>query len=233
MSVKVLRTGTSGRWTASIYTVTVVVLLGVTIGTVLASAFAATPVSSSAASGATAGLGAQDVPLLSQAPFVQLFPVTFTAVGLPSGTAWWVNTTNGVSVNSSGPTLQIYEPKGTYHYTVSSAHNEYAARHGTVVVKNGPASRAVKFKLVSYKVLVSETGLPSGSKWCVLMSGGATHCSKRATFSFREPNGTYVYDVTTTQTGYADPSGSFTVGGATASVTATFEKVRVMCPMCG
>jgi len=48
------------------------------------------------------------------------YSVTFTETGLPSGTRWWVNLTNGQSFSSTLATLTFSEPNGTYSFSASA-----------------------------------------------------------------------------------------------------------------
>ncbi|MGC8701304.1 MAG: hypothetical protein ACP5R3_06840, partial [Thermoplasmata archaeon] len=43
-----------------------------------------------------------------------LYTVTFTETGLPSGTTWYVNLSNGQSFSGTGTTITFSEPNGTY-----------------------------------------------------------------------------------------------------------------------
>ena len=48
------------------------------------------------------------------------YTVTFTETGLPSGTEWWVNLTNGQSFSSAETNLTLSEANGTYSYSASA-----------------------------------------------------------------------------------------------------------------
>lgn len=211
----------------------VVVVLGITAGMSWASANAVSSAGGSSALPASAAVGTQAVVLSGPVPSVNVYGVTFTESGLPAGAQWWVNFTQGGSATSTGTSLRVDAPNGVYTYTVGSALSDFAAKHGRVVVRNSVVSKSVRFSLVTYKVSVLETGLPAGSKWCVAMTDGATHCSRAKSVAFREPNGTMAYGLDTEAHGYTAQSGSLTVSGTSASVPVRFVKVVVLCPMCG
>ena len=54
------------------------------------------------------------------------YQVTFTENGLPSGTKWYVNLSNGQSFSGTGTTITFNEPNGTYSYTIATVNKIYA-----------------------------------------------------------------------------------------------------------
>ena len=101
------------------------------------------------------------------------YAVTFTESGLPSGTSWYVNLTDGPSNSSTGTAIGFFEPNGTYDYTVATADKEYAPvlAGGSFGVSGASVSELVKFNLVTYTVTFTEMGLPSGTEWWVNVTG--------------------------------------------------------------
>jgi len=154
--------------------------------------------------------------------FAPVHPVTFKEKGLPLTTEWWVNITGGVSENTTATSLKVWLAPGQYVYTVASANKNYMGKAGTLTVKAGAASKSVKFALVTFVVTITESGLPSGAKWCILITGTKNHCTTKPLLTMMEPNGTYSYLLTTTKVGYTGVPGSFTVAGAPKAVTVTF-----------
>ncbi len=75
----------------------------------------------------------------------------------------------------------------------------------------------------TYAVTFTETGLPSGMRWWVNLTGGQSFSTTTGTVSFSEPNGTYLYAATARDTRYTATNGSFTVDGAALSETAVFS----------
>ncbi|MCI4434872.1 MAG: S8/S53 family peptidase, partial [Thermoplasmata archaeon] len=55
-----------------------------------------------------------------------LYTVTFTESGLPSGTMWYVNLSNGQSFSLTTNTITFNEPNGTYSYTIATVNKSYA-----------------------------------------------------------------------------------------------------------
>ncbi|HEV2166918.1 MAG TPA: hypothetical protein VGS23_08100, partial [Thermoplasmata archaeon] len=88
------------------------------------------------------------------------YPVTGAETGLPAGTPWWLNVTNGTSHLSRTPTFSFNESNGTYAYTVGTTNKTFAAPGGTFDVTGGPLVVPVTFHPVTYPVNFTETGLP-------------------------------------------------------------------------
>ncbi len=153
--------------------------------------------------------------------------VTFTETGLPSGTVWSV--TIGSSTKISGTTtISFSEPNGTFAYRVGILSGYHAKDTGDVTVHGAAASVTVAFSRTTYIVRFTETGLASGTNWCVTFNGVKT-CSTTNTVSFSGiANGTYSYTIAPV-TGYnlTQPySGKLTVaGGGPGTVSNTVQLV--------
>ena len=74
----------------------------------------------------------------------------------------------------------------------------------------------------TYTVTFTETGLPTGSNWSVVL-GGVLRYSGSSSIEFTELNGTYTFEVRSIS-GYAvsPSSGTVTVAGSSPSVSVTF-----------
>ncbi|MEM4068093.1 MAG: thermopsin family protease, partial [Candidatus Micrarchaeaceae archaeon] len=122
--------------------------------------------------------------------------VTFTETGLPSGTAWYVNLTNGQTFSSTGSTISFSEPNGTYSYTIATSDHIYkpSSYSGSFTVNGASVSESVTFFEVTYSVTFTETGLPSGATWNVTLNG-VKQSSSTSSITFSEPNGSYYYTV--------------------------------------
>jgi len=161
------------------------------------------------------------------AAFSQARQVVLTEKNLPSGMMWWANFTGNYSFHSMNATMVFYLTAGTWTFTVQAANHDYTAKGHRFTVHNPLASphKAVsyteRFKLWKFPTTFTETGLPGGSHWCVVVTGGGTFCSAGTTVTFSEPNGTYSYTLTTTAAGFSGAGGGFTVHGRT-SVAVTF-----------
>ena len=155
------------------------------------------------------------------------YRVTFQESGLPSGTSWSV-TISGSTITSTTSSIAFGEPNGSYSFSVGAvAGYTTSPPSGTINVSGAAVSKAITFTALppgQYSLVLSETGLPTGTNWSVTV-GTTTHTSTGSTISFTEVNGTYSYTVGAV-TGYtATPSsGSVTVNGAAKTVSIAFAK---------
>jgi hypothetical protein len=150
------------------------------------------------------------------------YRVTFNESGLPSGTEWWVNLTNGQTFNSTESSTSFFESNGTYDYSLATSDKEYSAKGGTITVEGAKVSKSVKFALMTYKVTLTESGLLSGIDWWVNLTNGQSFSSTKASISFTEPNGTYDYSLASADKNYTAPAGSLVVNGEQVLVKVKF-----------
>jgi len=122
-----------------------------------------------------------------------LYAVTFSESGLPTGTDWAV-TVGSTTVSSVTPTVILYLANGSYSYDLNAVPGYRAnVSSGTITVTGAPVTVKVRFSVTKYTFTVAETGLASGTKWCVNLTPGPSECSTGSTVKFHEPNGTYSY----------------------------------------
>jgi subtilase family serine protease len=149
------------------------------------------------------------------------YTVTFTESGLTPGTEWWVNLTSGPGFSSTATILSLPEPNGTYGYTVATTEKTYDSSGGTFTVKGAGLSEAAVFKLVTYAITFTQSGLESGTKWWVNFTGGQSFSSTGLNLTVSEANGTYSYSASAS--GYGSTTGGLTVNGPNlAPVKVTF-----------
>lgn len=130
---------------------------------------------------------------------IQLYTVTFSESGLPSGTFWavflhgdqWGSNGPGASYGwyypnhggfgwngSSSDSVTFSLPNGTYNFGVPPAGSNgslYLASpsSGNFTVSGGAVSVGVSFSVLQlYNVTFVESGLPSGTFWAVQLLGG-------------------------------------------------------------
>jgi len=158
-----------------------------------------------------------------------LYPVTFSESGLRAGTSWSV-TLEGVSSSTSGSTIVVEEPNGTYYFTsIGAPRYEVVPSNGSVVVR-GAAPPVVTVRFTpEYVLTFQQSGLPIGDEWEVQISStsfsyGAYGLSQNSTVVFDVLNGTYSWDVYFFLQGFlpSPSSGSVTVGGTNVTVRITF-----------
>ena len=151
------------------------------------------------------------------------YTVTFTESGLPSGTAWYANLSNGMKSGSiTGSSYSFSLTDGTYSYTIATADKTYSPSpsSGSFTVNGSSVSKSVSFSEVKYTVTFTESGLPSGTHWSMTFNG-ATSGSNGTTITFDAVNGTYSYTVSNVS-GYSVSSGSISVNGANITKNVTF-----------
>ena len=153
----------------------------------------------------------------------------FSVKGISSGTTWYVNLSNGQNFSSASNSLFVFEPNGTYSYTIATMNKTYSPSpsSGSFTVSGGTVSKAITFSMVNYTVKFTETGLPPGTTWNVnLTDGMKSGAITAAAYSFSLTNGTYSYTISTANKTYSPSpsSGSFTANGAPVSSEISFSK---------
>jgi len=156
---------------------------------------------------------------------VSKYNITFTESGLPSGTAWYANLSNGQSFSSTTDTITFTEPNSSYSYAIATSNKEYAPLEsvGSFTISGTNMNISVSFHLVTYEITFTESGLPSGTTWSVTLNG-ATESSTTDTITLSVPNGTYSYTIGSVS-GYtaSNLNGSVTVSGNNIPVSITFS----------
>ncbi len=154
--------------------------------------------------------------------------LTFTEGGLPAGASWSV-TLNGENQSAvAGAAISFLEPNGantSYSYTARSGVATYTAEAptGSGIEDDRSAQIALVFEPVAEPVIFEEEGLPAGTDWTVLLSGGGFQSTSPA-IDLALLNGTYSYTVRCANLSYSAVGGTATVSGLTA-VTVTFTEV--------
>jgi hypothetical protein len=139
--------------------------------------------------------------------YVQVtYTIKFQETGLPSGQTWQVTVggdpqsllTNGGLDSLTWSGL----PNGTYSYSItdiSGFHEANLAYHGSILVNDSPVTEStLVYVPVTYSILFTESGLPSGETFQVtvgrvgesLLTDGGTD-----SLYFTESNGTYSYTI--------------------------------------
>jgi len=162
----------------------------------------------------------------------KLYNVTFLESGLPNGIAWYVNLSNGQSFSSTSNKIAFNETNDTYSYTIATMSKKYSPspKSGIFTVNGSSINLTVTFKLLTYNITFTESGLPSGTSWSVTLNG-TTLSSKTNTIAFSLPNGTYSYTIGNIS-GYniSKSSGSLTISGKNVTQSVTFSSVPSTTP---
>lgn len=157
------------------------------------------------------------------------YTVTLTESGLPSGTIWYVNSTNGQTFSFASSTGSFTEPNGTYSYTVATSDKTYESfpSSGSFTMDGKNISQSVTFSEVKYSVTFTEYGLPSGTSWSVTHNG-TIESSTTNTITFSLPNGTYSYTIGAISGYSVSPSsGSISVTGSNVSKAVTYTAMSI------
>ncbi len=165
------------------------------------------------------------------------YSTTFTESALPAGTTWYLNLSGEPTQQSTGATITIDLPNGTYSYGIGSADLIYAAAPGQVTVSGEVTSVDFNFQKIVYTAAFTSTGVPSGTEYYVNVSGtakdgalindvGHTISNSGAGISFALPNGSYSYTVGSTNHSWAAAPGAFSIDGAGTSKTLAFTEQR-------
>jgi hypothetical protein len=155
------------------------------------------------------------------------YSVTFKEAGLPYGTSWYVNISNGQSFTGTGTTITFNEPNGSYLYTIETSNKNYATNQpsGTFTVNGGNVNIAITFSPVTYTVTFIQNGLPSGTSWSIIFNG-ITFSSTNSTITFNETNGSYSYIISGISGYRANTySGTINVNGNSVSVSINWTEI--------
>ena len=120
------------------------------------------------------------------------YPLTFIESGLPAGTSWSV-TIGSTTRFTTGTSIEFEESNGTFAYSVGEVAGYHGRSAGSVTVSGKAAKVHLKFQRTTYTVEFNETGLASGTRWCVTFNGTKS-CGTSSDIQFSGvPNGSYAF----------------------------------------
>jgi YVTN family beta-propeller protein len=160
-----------------------------------------------------------------------VYPVTFSESGLPSGTTWSVTLNGSTNLSASG-TLTFAEPNGTYPFTIGGIPGyTVATPTGYVTVNGTNVTVAIRFATApreTFSVDFTESGLPATTQWAVDFDN-VTQSGKAPTIIFADiPNGTYSFTVVPVSNYDISPeSGSVTIEGGNQVQRVNFTEIHV------
>jgi len=154
------------------------------------------------------------------------YSVIFNEVGLPAGTKWYVNLSNGESFSSTNSTIVFNEPNGTYSYTIATVNKIYhtPSFSGTFGINGNSYSETVTFTEMVYPVTFNEMGLATNYAWTVEING-VEYSTGQNSLTVNLPNGTYSYSVYSSGYSPSPSSGTFTVNGSSTVINIKFTEV--------
>ncbi|OWP57180.1 MAG: hypothetical protein B2I17_02040 [Thermoplasmatales archaeon B_DKE] len=158
----------------------------------------------------------------------KLYDVSFTETGLPTGTQWSINTTGGQTFKTSTRILSIQLANGSYLYFIYTADKRFApsSYSGDFLISGINLTFSVSFTEVKYSVSFNETGLPVGDSWYLNITGMPSSGQVYDTsYSAKLPNGSYSYEVSTSNKLYLANTSEFVVGGSRVTINVKFVPV--------
>ena len=162
---------------------------------------------------------------LSRITISHPYRVAFTESGLPAGTRWYLNLTDGYSYTSNLTQIIFTTANGSYNYSTGSSNMDYQTtdKNGYFSVSGSPLSRDISFAGVTYEVVFNESGLPEDSRWYVNVTGEPSSGSiTGSSYEVALMNGTYNYSVSSPVVYYSAHGGTFKVRGENLSVNTSF-----------
>ena len=161
---------------------------------------------------------------------VPTYALTFAETGLPASTVWGV-TINGTQYSGPAENFSLVLTNGTYPYTVDSVPGyTLTPTSGSITIAGTPQMLTLSFVPFTYNVTVTESGLPGGTGWGIIISG--THTTSTTTsITVFLANGSYAFTVDPV-TGYtsAPAGGSWSISGGPLSVNVQFTSNSQVIP---
>jgi hypothetical protein len=159
--------------------------------------------------------------------FELLYTVTFTEVGLAGVAEWQVGLNGTYSETTGGLNNTFTVPDGTYNFGAYAFGYTAAPATGSVTVSGAGVTETITFTALSmYSVSFTETGLPSGDYWAVVLNGSVAAAYAPGGIAFAMPNGVYNFSVTVDVYYAASPaSGMVTVSGTAQTKMITFTTI--------
>ncbi len=159
------------------------------------------------------------------------YEITFKETGLPVGTVWSA-TLGNTTIQGMGSEI-VFSPSAAQQiqesYSVGAvAGYSLSASSGSITFNETSQTIQVVFTQTTYQVGFSESGLPAGTTWNVVVTdstGSSTSHSGSGQISFSLPNGTYTYTILSIP-GYGSTlHGTVTVSASTQSVSVEFTVI--------
>ena len=162
------------------------------------------------------------------------FSVTFDAAGLPAGSSWTVSLggifeSNRTVGGSATDTFTV--PNGTYDYAIAPVEGYTQSSipySGLLTINGSNVNVGVAFSLSLYDIRFTESGLPAGLSWSVVVNG-TTRSSVGGPLDFPDANGTYSYLITGIP-GWTQSTipyrGNLTIAGSNDSLSTSWREVE-------
>lgn len=153
------------------------------------------------------------------------YSVEFNESGLPAMQSWHVAAGN-LTVNGSGASLTVFEPNGTYVFTIGSAGGYAPSPQVVTVTVNGNSVIVpVSFSQPSYAVEFDAAGLPAGAAWSLSVSDGQHLTTSTTAITLMLADGNYSYTGSTPSGRYVAAGGSLEITGSPQTVYIQFSEM--------
>ena len=153
-----------------------------------------------------------------------LYNVTLAETGLPSGTQWYANTSNGLSNTSTGTSMNFSMQSGNYVFIVSNLSDYYTVNHTVAVSIGGNTVIHVVFNHWNY---ITGTLNPSDA---ALEINGKVVSTGSGTFNISVPDGHY--SVYASASGYSVYYDNFTLSsGQSKNLTIDLQREAARIPL--
>jgi YVTN family beta-propeller protein len=162
--------------------------------------------------------------------YLGAYAVTVQQTGiLHAGTSWGVEV-NGTQNTSYGSSMVLWEPNGSYSYTIFPVKGYYTPTATPFQVTGGPDSLTLKFVLITYQITFNESGLGPGISWNITFDGitessvtGSSSGETGLPIAYTEPDGSYAYTIGGVLAYKRDtPAGTIVVAGDNLSKQVVF-----------
>lgn len=169
-----------------------------------------------------------------QIQFYIMYTMAFNESGLPSGTTWYVNLTDGITSGPiTGTTFSFILFNSTYFYNIASSNKLYHSNGGSLIINGSSVTQNIKFSEENYSMTFYENGLKAGYTWYVNLSNGMKSgpipgSNIQGNFTFYLPNGSYSFTITSANKIYAPDlrSGTFNISGSSIGLGMVFFRVE-------
>ena len=111
------------------------------------------------------------------------YTIQFRETGLDTGTPWQVvvkstsTPSNNIVESSDNSSILFSLPAGGYNYSAENLTGYTVSGTGTITVSNANEIVNLVYSSSYYKVTFTETGLPSGTEWNIVVSSSGTSLS--------------------------------------------------------
>ena len=156
------------------------------------------------------------------------YKITFEEHGLPYGTMWYVNLSNGPSYSSAHGNISLSVTNGTYYYSIATTDKIYYALPGSFTVYGNVKTIIIQFDVMKYSTSFDEHGLPEGIEWGIIFTNGTSYTSTSNSITIMEQNGSYAYEIISFNSKYEPVAAknNIVVDGAPAFENVYFSPVK-------